>query len=42
MLPYYENNSLPVSTGCVGEGVGAAVAKDADDAGGKVEYEMLK
>ena len=31
-----------MSTGRVGEGAGAAVAKDADDAGGKVESEMLK
>ena len=31
-----------MSTGRVGEGAGAAVVDDGDDAGGKVEYEMLK
>ena len=31
-----------MSTGCVGEGAGVAVVDDGDDAGGKVEYEMLK
>ena len=31
-----------MSTGCVGEGAGAAVVDDGDDAGGKVESEMLK
>ena len=42
MLPYQKDNSLPASPGRVGEGVAAAAAKDADDAGGKVESIMLK
>ena len=45
VCPILGSNSLSVSTGCVSEGVrtvGAVVADDADDAGGKVGSEMLK